>query len=75
MSIRLSRRAALISSAVAAGGAALPATGWTQTSADTRSDEEIAAAADAWVQRCMAAWPEQPAVSRALVRDGKTVLA
>ena len=75
MSIRLSRRAALISSAVAAGGAALPATGWTQTSADTRSDEEIAAAADAWVQRCMAAWPEQPAVSLALVRDGKTVLA
>lgn len=75
MSIRLSRRAALISSAVAATGAALPATGWAQTSADTRSDEEIAAAADAWVQRCMAAWPEQPAVSLALVRDGKTVLA
>lgn len=75
MSIRLSRRAALISSAVAAGGAALPATGWAQTSADTRSDEEIAAAADAWVQRCMAAWPDQPAVSLALVREGKTVLA
>lgn len=75
MSIRLSRRAALISSAVAATGAALPATGWAQTSADTRSDEEIAAAADAWVQRCMVAWPEQPAVSLALVRDGKTVLA
>ncbi|MEN5052465.1 serine hydrolase [Brevundimonas naejangsanensis] len=75
MSIRLSRRAALISSAVAATGAALPASGWAQTSADTRSDEEIAAAADAWVQRCMAAWPEQPAVSLALVRDGKTVLA
>ncbi len=75
MSIRLSRRAALISSAVAATGAALPATGWAQTSADTRSDEEIAAAADAWVQRCMAAWRDQPAVSLALVRDGKTVLA
>ena len=75
MSIRLSRRAALISSAVVAGGAALPATGWAQTSADTRSDEEIAAAADAWVQRCMTAWPDQPAVSLALVRDGKTVLA
>ncbi|MFB7879885.1 serine hydrolase [Brevundimonas diminuta] len=75
MSIRLSRRAALISSAVGAAGAALPATGWAQTSADTRSDEEIAAAADAWVRRCMAAWPDQPAVSLALVRDGKTVLA
>ncbi|WP_303718707.1 serine hydrolase [Brevundimonas naejangsanensis] len=75
MSIRLSRRAALISSAVAATGAALPSTGWAQTSADTRSDEEIAAAADAWVQRCMAAWPEQRAVSLALVRDGRTVLA
>ena len=73
MSIRLSRRAALISSAVGAAGAALPATGWAQTSADTRSDDEIAAA-DAWVQRCMAAWPDQPAVSLALVRDGKTVL-
>ena len=75
MSIRLSRRAALISSAVGAAGAALPATGWAQTSADTRSDDEIAAAADAWVRRCMAAWPHQPAVSLALVRDGKTVLA
>ncbi|HRL25617.1 MAG TPA: serine hydrolase [Brevundimonas diminuta] len=75
MSIRLSRRAALISSAVGAAGAALPATGWAQTSADTRSDDEIAAAADAWVRRCMAAWPDQPAVSLALVRDGKTVLA
>ena len=47
MSIRLSRRAALISSAVAVSGAALPATGWAQTSADTRSDDEIAAAAEA----------------------------
>lgn len=75
MSIRLSRRAALISSAVGAAGAALPATGWAQTSADTRSDDEIATAADAWVRRCMAAWPDQPAVSLALVRDGKTVLA
>lgn len=75
MSIRLSRRAALFSSAVAASSAALPVAAWAQTSADTRTDEEIAAAADAWVQRCMAAWPEQPAVSLALVREGKTVLA
>ncbi|MBD7941486.1 serine hydrolase [Brevundimonas guildfordensis] len=75
MSIRLSRRAALISSAVAATGAALPATGWAQTSADTRTDEEVAAAADVWIKRCMEAWPDQPAVSLALVRDGKTVLA
>ncbi|HEY1072460.1 serine hydrolase [Brevundimonas sp.] len=75
MSIRLSRRAALFSSAAAASGAALPATGWAQTSSDTRTDDEIAAAADAWVQGCMAAWPDQPAVSLALVRDGKTVLA
>lgn len=75
MSIRLSRRAALISSVAAAGGAILPGLALAQTSADTRSDEEIAAAADAWVQRCMAAWPDQPAVSLALVRDGRTVLA
>lgn len=75
MSIRLSRRAALISSAAATTSAALPGLALAQTRADTRTDEEIAAAADAWVQRCMAAWPEQPAVSLALVRDGKTVLA
>ena len=75
MSIRLSRRAALISSAVAASSAALPGLALAQVRADTRTDEEIAAAADAWVPRCMAAWPEQPAVSLALVRDGKTVLA
>ncbi|WEK58045.1 MAG: serine hydrolase [Candidatus Brevundimonas phytovorans] len=75
MSIRLSRRAALFSSAVAASSAALPGLALAQVRADTRTDEEIAAAADAWVQRCMAAWPEQPAVSLALVRDGKTVLA
>jgi len=75
MSIRLSRRAALFSSAVAASSAALPGLALAQTRADTRTDDEIAAAADAWVRRCMAAWPEQPAVSLALVRDGKTVLA
>lgn len=74
MSIRLSRRAALISSAAAASGAALPATGWAQTSSDTRTDDDIAAAADAWAQRCMAAWPDQPALSLALVRNGKPVL-
>ncbi|MNH55842.1 D-alanyl-D-alanine carboxypeptidase precursor [compost metagenome] len=75
MSIRLSRRAALISSAVAASSAVLPGLPLAQVRADTRTDDEIAAAADAWVRRCMAAWPEQPAVSLALVRDGKTVLA
>jgi CubicO group peptidase (beta-lactamase class C family) len=75
MTIRLSRRAALFSSAVAASSAALPVAAWAQTSPDTRTDDEIAAAADAWVQRCMAAWPDQPAVSLALVREGKTVLA
>lgn len=75
MSIRLSRRAALISSAVATTGAALPGLALAQAGPDRRTDAEIAAAADAWVKRCMLAWPEQPAVSLALVRDDRTILA
>ncbi|MGH7026557.1 serine hydrolase [Brevundimonas sp.] len=74
MSIRLSRRAALISSAAVSAGSALPATGWAQTASDTRSDEEIVAAVDAWVKKAMAGFPDQPAVSVGVVRGGKPIL-
>ncbi len=67
MSIRLTRRAALISSA---GAAALPATGWTQTADQTALADQV----DAFVKRAMAAFPDQPAVSVAVVKDGRPVL-
>jgi len=38
-------------------------------------DASLAEAFDAYVQRCLAAWPDQPAVSVALVKDGQTLLA
>jgi CubicO group peptidase (beta-lactamase class C family) len=70
MSIRLTRRAALVSSA--AGAAALPATGWAQTAANESAS--LAEQVDAFVKRAMAAFPEQPAVSIAVVKDGQPVL-
>ena len=68
MSIRLTRRAALISSA--AGAAALPVTGWAQTADQTALADQV----DAFVKRAMAAFPDQPAVSIAVVKDGRPVL-
>ena len=70
MSIRLTRRAALISSA--AGAAALPATGWAQTAANDIAS--LAEQVDAFVRRAMAAFPDQPAVSIAVVKDGQPIL-
>ena len=61
MSMRLSRRAALISSV--GMGAALPFRAWAQEAANDHSD--LAVAVDAYVRRCMAAFPDQPAVPRA----------
>jgi len=70
MSIRLSRRAALISGGVASG---VLATGAGSASArDGASD--LAAAVDAYVRRAMAAWPDQPALGIAVVKDGQAVL-
>jgi CubicO group peptidase (beta-lactamase class C family) len=69
MSIRLTRRAALVTSA--AGAAALPSRGWAQAANDAASlDDQV----DAFVRRAMAAFPDQPAVSVALVKDGQAVL-
>ncbi len=70
MSIRLTRRAALVSSA--AGAATLPAAGWAQTAANDAAS--LADQVDAFVKRAMAAFPDQPAVSIAVVMDGQPVL-
>ena len=75
MSLTLSRRAALFSSVAVAGSASLPGLGWTQVRPDTRTDAQIAAAADGWVQKCLQTWSDQPALGVAFVRDGKTILA
>lgn len=73
MSIRLTRRAALISSvAGGAGAAALPSTGWAQAAANDSAS--LAEQVDAFVKRAMAAFPEQPAVSIAVVKDGQPIL-
>ncbi|MFN3558240.1 MAG: serine hydrolase [Brevundimonas sp.] len=70
MSIRLTRRAALVSSAM--GAAALPATSWAQTAANDAAS--LADQVDAFVKQAMAAFPDQPAVSIAVVKDGQPVL-
>ena len=71
MSIQLTRRAALISSAAA--GVALPSLSHAQTG-PAPSGEALAEAVDAYVRKAMAAFPEQPAVSIAVVKDGAPVL-
>lgn len=71
MSIRLTRRAALASSA--ATGFALPSLSWAQTG-PAPAGEALAEAVDAYVKKAMAAFPDQPAVSVAVVKDGEAVL-
>ena len=70
MSVRLSRRSALFASGGAAALASRPA--WAQTPAN--DDAGSAEAVDAFVRQCMAAWPEQPALGIAVVRDGRPLL-
>ncbi len=70
MSLRLSRRAALLSGSAAAL-AARPAFALNAAN----DDASLVEAFDAYVKRCLAAWPDQPAVSVALVKDGQTLLA
>lgn len=72
MSLRLSRRAALISGAASAGFTALPFSAWAQEAANDHSD--LATAVDAYVRRALAAFPDQPGLSVAVVRDGEAVL-
>ena len=71
MSLSLTRRSALMSAGL--GAMATPATGWTRQAAnDTGS---LADQVEAFVTACMAAWPDQPALGVAVVKDGQAVLA
>jgi len=75
MSLRLSRRS-LFASGGAAALAARPA--FAQTGAQTTAandDASLVQAVDAYVKTCMAAWPDQPALGVAVVKDGATVMA
>ena len=67
----LTRRSALFASA---GAAALPTAAWAQTSSPANDNAGLAEAVDAYVRQCMAAWPDQPALGIALVRDGQPIL-
>lgn len=71
MSLRLSRRTALFASGGAAALASGPA--WARTAAN--DDAGLAEAVDAYVKTAMAAWPDQPALGIAVVRDGQTILS
>ena len=70
MSVRLTRRSALFASAGAA--AAVPKIAWAQEAAN--DDAALADAVDAYVRRCLEAWPENPGLSVAVVKDGRPVL-
>ena len=73
MSIRLTRRAAL---SATAGTLALPVPALArQISTATPDDAALVEQVDAYVRRAMAGFPDQPAVSIGLVKDGKTVMA
>lgn len=72
MSLSFSRRAALSLTTAAAGVALLPRRSRAQ---DAARDQALADAVDAYVRRCMAAFPDQPGLGISLVRGGETVLA
>ena len=71
MSLRLSRRSALFVSGGAAALAARPS--WAREAAN--DDASLAEAVDAYVRKAMEAWPDQPALGVAVVRDGQTILS
>ncbi len=70
MSLRLTRRTALASTLGI--GAAAPLSAWAREA--TNDHAGLAEAVDAYVRRAMAAFPDQPAVAIALVKDGETLL-
>lgn len=74
MSLNLSRRQAL-SSVAGLGAVSAVATPRLAWSRDAQGDAALAEAVDAYVKRAMAAFPDQPAVSVAVVKDGQTLLA
>ena len=72
MSIRLTRRAALATGAAAGGVALAPLSAWAREAANDHA--ELAVAVDAYVRRCQEAFPDQPGLSVALVKDGEAIL-
>ena len=72
MSLSLSRRQAL-SSAAGLGAISAPGLAWSRSAAT--DGEALAGAVDAYVSQAMEAFPDQPALSIALVKDGQTLLA
>ncbi|KJV41304.1 serine hydrolase [Brevundimonas sp. KM4] len=75
MSLRLSRRTLFASGGAVALAAGPVLAQTTAQSAPANDDASLAAAVDAYVAKCMAAWPDQPALGVAVVKDGATVLA
>lgn len=73
MTLTLSRRAALSITTGAAGAAVLPRPSWARDQGARNA--ALAEAVDAYVRRCMAAFPDQPGLGISLVRGGETVLA
>lgn len=73
MTLTLSRRAALSITTGAAGAAVLPRQSWARD--EGARNAALAEAVDAYVRRCMAAFPDQPGLGISLVRGGETVLA
>jgi CubicO group peptidase (beta-lactamase class C family) len=71
MTLHLSRRQAL-SSVAGLGVASAPGLAWARDAA--ADNAALAEAVDAYVKRAMAAFPDQPAVSIGLVKDGQTLL-
>ena len=74
MSVRLSRRSALFAGA---GVAALPQVAWARgirAQEAANDDAGLAEAVDAYVRRCLEAWPDNPALSVAVVKNGKAIL-
>lgn len=72
MPLRLSRRAALSVSLAGMGAASVPFRAWAQAAANDHTD--LATAVDAYVRRCLEAFPDQPGLSVAVVKDGADVL-
>ncbi len=75
MSPRLSRRTLFASGCAAALAVGPVFAQTTAQSAPANDDASLAAAVDAYVAKCMAAWSDQPALGVAVVKDGATVLA
>lgn len=70
MPLNLTRRRAL-AGALPLSLAARPALAWNAAN----DDAALAEAVDAYVKKAMAAWPDQPALGIAVVKDGAAVLA